>query len=56
MPFNSKTLLQLKAIEPGERKVQYQATWSSDGRPAEKLLRGNKGLDVQALVTKQELE
>jgi hypothetical protein len=56
MPFHSDTLLQIETIEPRKRNVQYQATWNSYGWTAEKILRGNERLHIEALMAKQEFE
>jgi hypothetical protein len=56
MPFHRKTFLQIETIESGKGNVQHQATWNSYGWAAEKFLRGNERLHIEALMAKQELE
>ena len=56
MPFHRNTFLQIETIESGKRNVQYQATWNGYGWAAEKVLRGNERLHIEALMAKQEFE
>src|ERR1700691_5096303 len=56
MPFHRNTFLQIETIESGKRNVQDQATRTSYGWMAEKILSGNERLHIEALMAKQEFE
>jgi hypothetical protein len=56
MPLCGNTFLQIETIKSGKRNVQHQAAWNSYGWAAEKFLRGNERLHVQALMAKQVFE
>jgi hypothetical protein len=56
MPFHRNTFLQIETVESGKRNVQHQATWNSYGWAAEKFLRGNERLHIEALMAKQQFE
>ena len=56
MTLNCNKFLQIETIESGKRNVQYQAAWNSRRWAAEKFLRGNERLDIEAFMAKQQFE
>jgi hypothetical protein len=56
MPLDRDALLQIETVESRKRDVQYEATWNGYGWTAEKILRGNEGFHIEALMAKQEFE